>query len=107
MNKKPYVCPLEDFWTKPSIYNFEDLKEENKQLRLALSYCGTNQTNPDTCGCCGLHFADCEADLMCYGIECSSCEGEFSKQCHVCNGKELYSEEFWSCPGAHARAALK
>lgn len=139
-DKKPYVCPLENFWTKPSLDDIEsfdieqlkdafaderehvemrqhqyeesckrrkELQEEIKQLRLVLSYCGVNRSSSDTCGCCGLHFADCEADLMCYGIDCASCEGEFSGQCHVCNGKELYCEEFWSCPGAHARAAIK
>jgi len=31
-------------------------------LRAALQDCGTSEDNPDTCGVCGLHFAECEAD---------------------------------------------
>jgi hypothetical protein len=31
-------------------------------FRAALQDCAVDETNPDTCGVCGLHFADCDTD---------------------------------------------
>jgi hypothetical protein len=31
-------------------------------FRAALQDCAVDETNPDTCGVCGLHFTDCESD---------------------------------------------
>lgn len=58
----------------------------------AASDCGTDVNNPDTCGVCRLHFAECEVDQYCVGDEVNEHD--------VPIGREP------ACPGARVRAAL-
>jgi hypothetical protein len=62
-------------------------------LRTALADCATNETNPDTCGVCGLHFAECEDEHRAVGDEHDSHD--------VPTGREP------ACPGARARVVLR
>jgi len=55
-------------------------------VRDALKDCAVNETNPDTCGVCGKHFADCDVDRRHVG--------------------EPDGPEEPMCPGARARMAL-
>jgi len=55
-----------------------------------LEECGTNTDNPDTCGVCGAHFRECEAEKFCD----EELDGTFV-------------ELGFSCPGARARELLK
>jgi hypothetical protein len=63
-----------------------------KRLADASRDCGTSVDNPDTCGVCHLHFAECEADERCVGDEVNEHD--------IPIGREPV------CPGARVRAAL-
>jgi hypothetical protein len=56
----------------------------------ALRDCGTNDTNPDTCGVCGKHFAQCEEERWVDGDE----------------DEPYLAKTRPACAGARARAAL-
>jgi hypothetical protein len=56
-------------------------------LERALKSCAVDEDNPDTCGVCGHHFRDCEADRRIVG--------------------DIGDAEDLACAGARARAALK
>jgi hypothetical protein len=63
-----------------------------KRFADAARDCGTSVDNPDTCGVCHLHFAECEADEWCVGDEVNEHD--------IPIGREP------ACPGARVRAAL-
>jgi len=58
-------------------------------LRLAAEACGTDNDNPDTCGVCHKHFAECEAERA------SHDDPPFTD-----------ANTFPACPGARVRQAL-
>jgi hypothetical protein len=62
------------------------------ELTRAAFDCGTNSDNPDTCGVCHLHFAECELDQVCVGDEV--------------NEHDIPIEREPACPGARVRAVL-
>lgn len=61
-----------------------------KPLRKAAFDCGTDSDNPDTCGVCHKHFADCEMERMTHDDDLP-----FDR-----------AKTFPACPGARVRAAL-
>jgi hypothetical protein len=58
-------------------------------LEKAAFDCGTSSDNPDTCGVCHLHFAECEDDKYC-----------------VANENDILIGYEPACPGARVRAVL-
>ena len=64
-----------------------------EDLRTALAECGTSTYNPDTCGVCRLHFAECEAEQRAVG--------DVVDEHDIPVGREP------ACGGARARALLK
>ena len=64
-------------------------EDEIKRLTDALKACGISRDNPDTCGVCGLHFADCE------------------EECLVDEVDGTFFEIGFACPGAVARQIVQ
>jgi hypothetical protein len=62
-------------------------------LHAVLVDCGTDTSNPDTCGCCHRHFAECDAHERAVG--------------NVVNEHDIPIGREPACPGGRARAVLR
>lgn len=69
--------------------------EHLRQLRKAATAAGANQNNPDCCGVCGKHFAECEEDV--FVVPADDTENDLD----IPTGREF------ACAGALIRAALR
>ena len=70
----------------------DELRSRTSALESAARDCGVDVNNPDTCGVCHKHFAECEEDQNCVGDETDTND--------IPIGREP------ACPGARVRAAL-
>jgi hypothetical protein len=68
------------------------LQKKLNDLTKAALDCGISSDNPDTCGVCHLHFAECEEDQVCVGDEV--------------NEHDIPIGRAPACPGARVRAVL-
>jgi hypothetical protein len=93
-----------DYQCQPSCTHDRDEMLANRELILQLAQdqicemrglleaCGTHNINFDTCAVCKLHFAECEAEIVCSDYDETS--------------KTMVDPRFL-CPGARARAYLR